>query len=76
MGTGRSMKVKNSLKVEHNPPLRGLCEGRGKRWSATVGEAPDSVRGLTSVQYTSRVIGKRGGGRLKVEGMDGQRVES
>ena len=65
MSTGRSVEVKQSLKERQNPSFRGLCEGRESRGSASTGEAPDSVRDLTRVQYPSRVNGKGYGGWLK-----------
>ena len=42
-------------KEEQNASVRGLCEGRENRGSAPIGEAPGSVRGLTRVQYPSRM---------------------
>ena len=54
MGTERSVEVNQSLKEGQTPSLRELCEGRENRGSATIGEAPDNVRGLTRVQYPSR----------------------
>ena len=77
MGTGRSVEVKQSLKEGQNPSLRGLCERRENRGFATIrenrgstpiGEAPDSVIGLTRVHYPSTVIEKRMW--RVVEGMD------
>jgi len=65
MGTGRSVEVKQSLREGQKPSLRRLCEGRENRGSATTGEAPVSVRGLTRVQYPSRVNGKGYGRWLK-----------
>ena len=65
MGTRRSVQLKQSLQEGRNPSLRGLCEGRENRGSATIGEAPESVRGLTMVQYSSRVNGKGYGKWLK-----------
>ena len=59
IGTRRSTEVKESLKEGQNPSLtRVLYERRGNRGSVTIGEAPDSVRGVTRVQYPSRVNGK------------------
>ena len=62
MGTVRSVEVKQSPKEGQNPSLRGLCEGRENRGSATIGEAPESVRGLTRVQYPPRVNERGYGG--------------
>ena len=45
-----------------NLPDRGLCEGRENGGSVPIGEAPDSVRGLSGVQYPSRVNEKVFGG--------------
>ena len=66
MGMDRSVEVIQSLKEgQHwHWSLRGLCEGRENRGSAPVGEAPDSVRDLTRVQYPSRVNEKGYGGWL------------
>ena len=50
--------MKRSLREGQNPSLRGLCEGRENRGSVTIGEAPDSVRDLTRVQYPVSVNGK------------------
>ena len=55
MGTGRSVEPVWSLKEGQNQTLRDGCEGRENRGSAIIGEAPDSVRGLTRLQYPSRV---------------------
>ena len=42
-----------------------MGEGKENKESATIGEAPESVRGLTRVQYPSRVNGKGYFGWLK-----------
>ena len=57
--------MKQSLKEGQNPTLRGLCEGRENRGSGPIGEASDSVRGLTRDQYPSRVNGTQYEGWLK-----------
>ena len=62
-------------RVWQNPSLRGLCEGRENRGSAHIGEAPDSVRGLTRVQFPSRVNGEGYGWWLKVWTGTGRIVE-
>ena len=68
-GTDGHSEVSGAETVPHkegqNQSLRGLCEGRENRGLAPVGEAPDSVRGLTRVQYSSRVDGKEYGRCLK-----------
>ena len=58
MGTRRSGEVKESLNDRQTPPIRGLCEGRENRGSVSIEEAPDSVRGVTGVQYPSRTSRK------------------
>ena len=63
--TGISVEVNLSLKEGQSCTLRGVCKGRENRGLATVGETPDSVRGLTRVQYPTRVIGKQYGGGLR-----------
>ena len=55
MSTARSVEVNQSFTKGQHPSLRGLCEGMENRGSAPVGEAPDSVRDLTRVRYTSRM---------------------
>ena len=62
------MEPKQSLKEGQNTSPRGMCEGRENRGSVPIWEAPDSVRGLTRVQYPSSVNGK---GYGLVEGMQG-----
>ena len=47
----------------------------GIRVMATIGEAPDSVRGLSRVQYSSSVTGKGYGGWLKAWEDTGRTVE-
>ena len=74
MGTVKTAEVKQSLKRGQNPSLRGVCEGRKNRGLVSIGEALDSVRGLTRVQYSSRVNGTRIRGWLKIL-MDGQRAQ-
>ena len=54
MGARRSVELKQSLKGVQNQTLKGVCEGREIRGLATIGEAPDSVRGPTMSQYPSR----------------------
>ena len=66
MDTGSSVELKHSLKEWQNPSLRGLCEGRENRRLEPIGTAPISVRGLSSVQYLSRVDEKGYGWWLKV----------
>ena len=66
MGTGRSVEPNQTLKEGENLSLRGLCEGRKNREAVPSGEAHHSVKGLTRVQYPSRVNGKGYGWRLKV----------
>ena len=65
MGMWRSVEVIWSIKERQHLSLRGLCEGWENRGLAPIGEAPDSVRDLTRVQYPPRVNGKRYGGWLK-----------
>ena len=43
----RSVEPNQSLKDRQTPSLRVLCEGRNNRGSVPIGEASDSVRGLT-----------------------------
>ena len=52
MGTGRLVELKQFLEEGQNSTLRGVCEGRENRVSTSIGEAPDSVRGLTKVHYS------------------------
>ena len=49
------MEVNQSLEESQILSFRGLCEGRENRGSAPIGEESDSVRGMTRVQYSSRV---------------------
>ena len=62
LGTGRSVEVKQSLKGRQHPSLGRVCEAIVNRGMATIGEAPESVRGLTRVQYPSRVDERGYGG--------------
>ena len=55
MGTGSTVEVTQSLKEWQNLSLTGQCEGRENRGSAPIGEAPDSMKHLTRVQYPSRM---------------------
>ena len=57
MGTGRSVEV-NQSRREGEIRLSEGCVREGKRESVTTEGAPDSVRGLTRIQYPSRVNGK------------------
>ena len=75
MGTGRSVEVKRSLKEGQFPTLRGVCGERENRGSATIGEALDSIKGLTVLQYPSRVNEKGCGGWLKAWTVAGRTVE-
>ena len=75
MGTGRSVESNQSLKEGQNPSHRGLCEGRENRGLVPIGEALDSVRGLTRGLYPPRVNGKGYKGRLKVWAGTGWIVE-
>ena len=61
MSLGRSIEVKQSLKMRQNTSLGGR-QDRENRWLATIGEEPESVIGLTRVRYPSRVIDKGHGG--------------
>ena len=61
----RSVESNQSFKERQNPSLRGLCERRRNREPSPIGQAPDSVRSLTRVQYPSRVNEKGYGGWLK-----------
>ena len=45
-----------------HPSLGRVCEAIVNRGTATIGEAPESVRGLTRVQYPSRVNERGYGG--------------
>ena len=73
MSTGRSVEVKQSLQEGQNLTLGGLSEGKENRGSVTTGEALDSVRGLTRVQYPSRA-NRKGYDRVwsVVKGMGGR----
>ena len=53
--TARSVRVKWSVKGGAKWAFRGVCEGVKNRGLVPLGEAPDSMRGLTRVQYPSRV---------------------
>ena len=55
MGTGRPLKMKQTLKEGQNPSLRVMCEVRENRGLVTIGEASDTVRGMNRFQYPSRV---------------------
>ena len=59
------MGPNQSLKEGQNLSLRGLCEERENRGLASIGEAPDSVRGLTRLKYPSNINGKGYRGWLK-----------
>ena len=51
MGTRRSVEVNQSLKEGQKPSLGEVCEeGEKNRGLATIGEAPESIRGLTRAQ--------------------------
>ena len=72
----RSGQVKQPPKEEQNPSLRaGLCEGRENRGSAPIGEAPDSVKGLTGVKHPSRLNGNGYRWWLKAWASTKRRVE-
>ena len=51
MGTGRSDEAKQALKKAQKQSLRGACEGSENRGLALMGEASESVRGLTRIPY-------------------------
>ena len=59
-GTGRLVEVEQSLKEGQHPTLTGWGKGKGRenRESVTIGEEADSMRGLTRVQYPSRLTRK------------------
>ena len=63
--------------AKSNPPSSEgyLCGGRENRGSELIGEAPESDRGLTRVQYPSRVNEKGSGRWLKVWTGAGRTVE-
>ena len=73
MGTGRVIGGNQFLKERQNPSLRGMCTGRENRGSSSIGEAPDSVRGLARAQYPSRVNKKI---RMLVGGIGGHKEDS
>ena len=52
------MEPNQSLEKGQNLSFVGLCEGRENRGSPLIAEAPDSMRGLSRVQYLSGVNGK------------------